>query len=74
MSDKIDGYDVESMGYGFVSIFDWSTTDYLVIDTPEQARLIANAILKICENENADNSKHDKRGLSKGQRHQQNRS
>ena len=54
MSDKIDGYDVESIGYGFISIFDCSTLDLLVIDTPEQARLIANAILKICQDKDGE--------------------
>ena len=48
MSYKVDGYEVEFIKYGFISIFELSTNQYMKIDTKEQARDIAYAILIKC--------------------------
>ena len=54
MSYRIDGYDVESMGHGFIGIFDWNTLDSIVIDTKEQARDIALLILEKCQEKESE--------------------
>ena len=54
MSYKIDGYDVESIGHGFIGIFDWNTLDSIVIDTKEQARDIALLILEKCQEKESE--------------------
>ena len=49
MSYKVDGYEVEFIKYGFIGILDCSTNQYIVIDTKEQARDVAFAILEKCQ-------------------------
>ena len=49
MSYKVDGYEVEFIKYGFIGILDFSTNQYIAIDTKEQARDVAFAILEKCQ-------------------------
>ena len=52
---KIGDYVVSVDADGVIEIYDAAIDSYIVIDSENQAILIANAILKICENQNADN-------------------
>ena len=54
MSYKVDGYEVEFIKYGFIGILDFSTNQYIVIDTKEQARDIALLILEKCQEKESE--------------------
>ena len=53
--DSDGDYVVSVDADGVIEIYDAAIDSYIVIDSENQAILIANAILKICENQNADN-------------------
>ena len=54
MSYKVDGYEVEFVTCGFIGISDLSAEVTIVIDTKEQARDIAYAILEKCQEKESE--------------------